>query len=124
MSVRRQSEQFHKGVTDSEVDFALYLQRYNIGYLSQECFCLSCGNHAASFGNVCLKCDANLTLKGSFARPDFFIEHLNQIIPIKGSIHDKPKREALDKYQESKLTALGYKVVSYTNEEVKKLVGK
>ena len=124
MSVRRQSEQFHKGVTDSEVDFAIHLQRHNIGYLSQEIFCLSCGNHASSFGNTCLQCDANLTMKGALARPDFFIEPLKLIIQIDGSAHDKPKREKLDNYQQQKLIGLKYKIIRYRNDEVKKLVGK
>lgn len=122
--VQRQSEGFRKGITKSEFDFALYLQRNHIGYLSQEIFCLNCGNHAKSFEDVCLKCDANLTMKGALAAPDFFIEPLKLIIQIDGSAHDKPKREELDNYQQQKLIGLNYKIVRYRNEEVKKLVGR
>lgn len=120
--VQRQSESFKHGITQSEVAFALHLQRNSIGYLSQEIFCLSCGTPARMFGKTCPICGANLTVKGSLARPDFFIPSLKLIIQIDGSVHDKPKREELDNYQQQKLIGLNYKIIRYRNEEVKKLI--
>jgi hypothetical protein len=119
--IQRASEGFKKGITKSEFSFALHLQRNHIDYISQDLFCLSCGTHAKSFGDICLKCDTELTTKGSLARPDFFIEPLKLIIQIDGSAHDRPKREELDNYQQQKLIALGYKIIRYRNEEVVKL---
>lgn len=118
--VQRQSEGFHKGVTDSERAFALHLQRNHIGYLSQHVFCLNCGANDSSMGTVCLVCEKEL--RNSIAVVDFFIKPLKLIIEIIGSIHDKLKVENWDNYRKQKLIGLGYKVIEYRNEEVKKLI--
>jgi very-short-patch-repair endonuclease len=49
---------------------------------------------------------------------DFYCAEVDLIVEIDGATHSTPQEISYDQYRQSKLEALGYVVIRFTNEEV------
>ena len=125
---QRQSECFRKGRTDQEHRLESAFYKWTVPEIDKV-ICFVCGKKFLNYPNdtypnVCDICGKKYDNVGLYCMPDIILNDVitgkKMVVFVNGKVHEKRIRKGKDRYQQTRLKELGFKIWIIKNEEIDK----